>query len=106
MSYSDVTERHTHRWRAVYVYGSRGVDRKLIRVGSLCDRCDAYDPDGTADRPPTGMLSVTEVAERVGITPALVRQHVSRGLLRVTKSGQRSWISEDDLSGYMEARDG
>jgi excisionase family DNA binding protein len=56
--------------------------------------------------PPSGYLTVQEVAERLRVTPWTVRQWLTSGQLRGLRlGGPAGWrVSEEALSAFIEER--
>lgn len=51
------------------------------------------------------MLTVREVAKRLGITRHAVRYHINRGHLKASRFGKHTWaIDEKDFSEFNKRR--
>ena len=48
-------------------------------------------------------LTIPEAAERLGVSPNTIQSWIWRGLIRSTKAGARTLISEDEIVRFLVA---
>jgi excisionase family DNA binding protein len=83
--------------RIADVLEGQNVDSGRTRRG---DAASPPGPGEAADTPPEPslrMLDTKEAAERLGVTPPVVRRLVKRGLLPKRRNGRRFYFFEADL---------
>jgi excisionase family DNA binding protein len=79
-----------------------GVGNHAIRPRDLEDyRRYASQRDNNGAKLPKGWLSPAEVAARLGVTPARVRQLIAEGKLKAKQHGRRLGITEAGLARYQ-----
>jgi DNA-binding Xre family transcriptional regulator len=62
-------------------------------------------PNLTEDNDVAGMLSLLQVAERLGLSRKRVNDYVNTGELKATKNRRRhNYVAESDLQNFIDAR--